>query len=486
MMRPNPFGEKPKVELVPNDGEAPVFATPERRGEQESKVLAETKLHDRIRGLFAIADGARSTAGGHIASLSVAEEFQRQLGASLDRKLENISASRASVERRPVLTEELVRQTMELAFMEAHNRLALTNRENPSLRLRAHGAVARMVDTGPNQKELFFALNGKEQLYLVREGAFSRLGEPGAVSVDQGSLGEDAPLTVVRQETLEPGDRLVLLSDGAAVALNAADVEEAAERFADPRALEKALQDFAKSRMEDPKNPAAKAGDLSVIAWEAFPMEKPKPKAGQVAEAVSARRETLRRRAAKIGMDIESARRLSQPSPSGRQLFGAEDIVSRSLSEKTAIELELLALDIPPRFAKGDTVRLATGKTYEVKDVENGTYYLRDPRSPSAGTLVRPRWEIEMAVDPAALPVRAGDRIRVEGFTGNAADDWHVMDRPQPADRFVFEDGRGIHQLAVPAGPTRQALHDMMREGSALQNQTFALKRQVEKTRGGK
>ena len=88
-----------------------------------------------------------------------------------------------------------------------------------------------------------------------------------------------------------------------------------------------------------------------------------------------------------------------------------------------------------------------------------------------------------MAVDPTVLPVRAGDRIRVEGFTATAADDWHVMDSTHPEGRFLFEDGKGAQHMSVPAHLTRQALHAMLQEGARLQNRAFALRRQVEKTK---
>ncbi len=487
MMRPNPFAEKKLVpERVPNDGEPSVFASPDRRPVPAQAQTLETKLHDRLRGLFAVTDGEASTVGGHVAALSVAEELQRQLGAALDTKLENLANSRVPEDRRRALMEQLVTHSVELAQMEAHRRLFEANQQNPRLRLRAHAAVARMVEFAPDEKELFFTLSGKERLYLVRDGEVSRLGEQGgAAIVAPGTLGEDIPLTVVHRETLEPGDRLFLLGDGAVRALRGVDVKEAAQEAVDPRVLEQALQNFAKSKVEDPRNHDAKAGDLSVVSWEAFPARKTKPKSPEVRHEFSDRRALLRSRLAAAEQDIARARALGAGSASGRQLVGAQDLVNRREAEKASLEAELLALDIPPRFGSGDRVTLATGKSYVVKEYADGKYFLRDARSSADETLMRSRWEVETAVDPAQLPVKSGDRIRVGGFTAHVKDDWHVAGDAHPPDRFFFETNPGEPRMAVPAGPTRQALREMIANGRALENQAFALKRLVQKTERG-
>lgn len=482
MMRPSPFHEQHAPQRVPNDGEPTLFASPDRRAGLPTALTQETKINDRNRGLFAIADGATSPIGGAAAGLTVAAELERQLGAVLDTKLENLAASHATEERRRVLAERLVEQSIELAFMEAHRRLTIANRENPALRLRSHATVARMVDLPFSQKELFFALSGKERLYLVRDGQVSRLGEQGhAATVDPGVLGEDVPMTMVQKQMLEPGDRLVLLGDGAVGIVRGSTVEDTVKQFGGkgPRAVERALQEFAKGKIEDPQNPDAKAGEISAVCWEAFPMLKKTALAENYAMELDARRPVLQVRLRKIAADIERTKVLAKPDASGRQLIGAEETLVRLEAEHAAVTLELLSLDIPPRFSKGDHVSLA-GAMWEVKDLSEGKYILRNARTDQ--TWLPSRWEFEKSVPVEELPVRPGDRIRVSGFTATQKDDWHIMDTTQPADRFLFEDGAQDKHMAVPAGLTRQALHDMISEGRTLQNQAFALKRHAEKT----
>lgn len=479
MKPPNPFHETLAPQRVPNDGEPTVFASPDRRTELPGAITQETKINDRNRGLFAIADGALSTVGGAAAGLTVAAELELRLGASLDIELERLA-------KRPrALTEERVKQDIQFALMEAHRRLSEANQMNPRLRMRAQASIARVIDTpSSSEKELFFALSGKECLYLVRNGNVSRLGtQDGTVVVDRpGVLGEDNPVTVVHQASLEPGDRLVLLGDGAARALRDVDIQEAVAVEKNSRALERDLQEFAKRRVEAPQNHDAKAGEISVVCWEAFPMLKKTAFVENHAMELDARRPILQVRLQKIAADIERTKVLAKPDASGRQLIGAEETLVRLEAERAAATLELLNLDVPPRFKKGDRVSVP-GATWDVKDISGGKYVLYNQRSDQ--TWLPSRWEFEKSLPTEDLPVHPGDRIRVSGFTATQKDDWHVMDTTQPADRFLFEDGAQDKHMAVPAGLTRQALHDMISEGRTLQNQAFALKRHAEKSKKG-
>ncbi len=475
MKRSNQYEEPQAPQRLPNDGEATVFASPDRHKEYpQGEKMQEIKIHDRLRGLFAITNGraSRTQDEGTEASFSVAKVLERQLGAPLDTILEHVAQS-----PKPHLVSEAVRQAIQSAFKESHRRLMLSNTENPGVHLRAHAAVARMIDVGPEEKTLFFSSNGKERLYLVRDGMVSQVGAS-SVMVEPGQFGEDDPMTVIHEESLEPGDVLVLMGDGTAGAVRGADVEEAAKQFAGqgPRAMERALQEFAKNRMEDPQNHEAKSGEISVVVWEAFPRVKPAPKETADARPLDGRRARLQARVRELAADIERLKPLAHASPSGRELVSAADRLVALEAERAAAELDLLNLDVPPRFAVGQEVA-----GWRITDYQEGKYYMELVR----GEQVRAqsRWAFEADIPAERLPVHAGDRIRVEGFTANQKDDWHVMDTTQPADRFLFEDGKNVQHMAVPAGKVRHSLADMIAKGKTLHNQAFALKRQMEKSK---
>lgn len=490
-MPDNPFEQPLAPQRVPNDGEPSVFVSPDRRVVPPDYVPPEVKINHRNFGLFAIADGARSSRSDAAAraAVTVAKALERHLGAALDTELDNLKKSRASEDRRPALRDQLVRDQMQLALREAHSLLFKGNQLSSNVRMRAEASVARMVDLSPSEKELFFALSGKESLYLVRDGTISHLGKQGSTVIvdDPGMLGEDDPATVIHQASLVPGDRLVLLGDGTSEVVRGSDLQDIVKQFGSkgPRAVERALQEFAKGRIEDPQNPDAKAGEISVVCWEAFPLAKKEPVHADRAVGLDVRRAELRMRLRGMAQDLDRARALSVPGPSGRELVGVKETVIRLEAEQAAAQLELFALDLSPRFKKGDVVSLA-GQRQEIADVlPDGSYVAHTAGKPEDNRQKWTRWDLESSVSLDSLPIRAGDRMRVEGFITKPEDGWHVTDGMQPPGKVLFEDQGGAMHMTLPDSKVKEALRQAFTEARDAHRRLHYRRRQLEKLQKG-
>jgi protein phosphatase len=191
-----------------------------RRGTNEDSFCARPDL-----GLFVVADGMGGHAAGEVASRLAIEE----IAAALDATAGGPDVSRVAVD--PVLGAGGSR--LREAFRRANRRLAAAAAENGTLRGMATTASAVLV-SGSGAAAI--AHIGDTRVYLAREGRVERLTDDHSWVAEQvraGTLDHDAaerhpwrnvvtralsggedPLVDHRTVGLQPGDRLLICTDG--------------------------------------------------------------------------------------------------------------------------------------------------------------------------------------------------------------------------------------------------------------------------------
>lgn len=139
---------------------------------KEGKLVCEdVKINDPQMGLFMVADGV-SLADGARAARTVSEYSQRYLGKDLDDGIRNnFETEDLSPEEKLLHVDTLVKVNMVRALQEAHDLLRLSNAREAT----TTASLTKLVDSPNGKTRMYFANVGDSRIYVIRGGKLEKL-----------------------------------------------------------------------------------------------------------------------------------------------------------------------------------------------------------------------------------------------------------------------------------------------------------------------
>lgn len=283
-----------------------------KEGRLERKALCEdVKLKSRQRGLFLVADGV-STANGWYASRETARVMYEMLGLELDQGVENnIQEALRRGENPLERISTFIAAHMIAAVEQADSRIKMMGAMDRAFyRSATTLSVAKLVELpdghGGRLQRLFFTNIGDSRIYVQRRGGqleqmtrddnllqrkvqLQEVTPQDAQMIDQApdpqqlesklrpyarnrnmitrSIGMEKPTEDlgVSYIDLQPGDRIVIVSDGVSDQMLTQRIERTVEGHQNDDQAEEALQQEALRMSLDGRDPRAKGDDISAL-----------------------------------------------------------------------------------------------------------------------------------------------------------------------------------------------------------------------------
>lgn len=277
---------------------------------ERKEVCEDVKLKNRERGLFLVADGV-STAKGWLAARETARVMYEKLGEELDRGIENnLKEARRAGEQPLERLTKFVALQMIAAVEEADSRIRARGIDPEFVGSATTLSLAKLVELpdgkGGTIQRLFFVNVGDSRIYIQHKNGRLRqmtrddnllefrvdIGELTAqeareidqapdprrldarlrAHVAQPSIitksigGGDATVGLkVRFLDVQPGTRLVIVSDGVSDQLVRPEIQSCLDAHTEDDQAEGALQQAAMERSLDGTHPRAKGDDISAL-----------------------------------------------------------------------------------------------------------------------------------------------------------------------------------------------------------------------------
>jgi serine/threonine protein phosphatase PrpC len=403
-----------------HEGTSPELGVKEKGSAELKEICEDVKLKNQGKGIFLVADGV-SSASGWLAARATARIMYERLGEELDRGIEN--NSREALENKENALDRItqfVASQMIAAIEQADTTIrALTVNE------RIAGSattlsLAKLVElsdgSGGKIQRLFFTNVGDSRIYVQRKDTQlkritkddSRLQarvEAGELTqqeadkldqvVDQSKLERSkrrhllgsnmitkfigmgyaqAATAEVFYLDLQPGDRLVIVSDGVSDQILETEMQSSLDAQTDDDQAEEALQNMAVTRSRDGLHPRAKGDDISALVHtigergpsrEYLKLESPSSRSQEVLRDDRQNyKQALDRVRNQILMIENQIARLGMLEPKREKLIlmialeeahGTKNALVYHLEKA---QLEIFELDLPPRFHTGDQVEV--------------------------------------------------------------------------------------------------------------------------------
>jgi serine/threonine protein phosphatase PrpC len=411
--------------------------TPE--SEERKEVCEDAALKMPEKGLYVVADGV-STAGGWFASRVATEHLSHTLGEVFDKRVDNLASTisqdgrtegKQTVEQ---VTEDIRRQ-MDSAIRDLNRLIVEATRKNP----REYGtqsgstlAVAKVIElpngSGDLIQRMFYSTLGDSPIFVKRKnGEVKKICREDTVInmrldagmineadieaihlardeyslpqrlrdtykqaqvimqnvggqnlyIEDGNMLRGIKPDLVQYIDLQPGDRVILASDGFSDQFRGPDIDgmlamtEGDDEAADQLMQERALESSRKGRRA---NPLAKRDDIAAMSFtaqERGPSREYLKGDQEVGEVVSI--EKLNERLVVLIEQLAAAKEVHQ------QKMSEKDADLMPLTERLPLEIKVLELEgqveatrydieraklnkvdkeVPPRFKQGDSVRL--------------------------------------------------------------------------------------------------------------------------------
>lgn len=509
-----------------NVGEPPILGLVEKGRPERKKQCEDVKINDSDKGLFFVGDGV-STANGWFAASETAAIIQAELGRKLDQEIENIARNETQGAQRHIeLIDALVRSRM-IAILQAANRHIFTRASlDPRLGQAATTAsLARLVEMPGGQQRLFLSNAGDSRMFLLRGGRLHRLTMDDSMltyAVREGNVTHERAWKIDQTESVndldekergyfkfrsmitrsvggqenenfevsamnvQPGDRLLIASDGLTDQLKEGEILPWLLAQREDRAAERGLQQAAEKMSLDGTAARSKADDISALVrtiGERGPDRaylRPKQEFATAAsitpEQVAAWRANIPR--------LE--RQLRDAKARGEDVAALETELAKHVYWVARKDLEALEENIPPRFAAGDQVQV-----------------LREDLSPPG--MDRARWVVKdydarqgryLVSHPSQQKHRQVERFQLEMWQGREMtrpNDKIAMESPITKQRELytivgFDGGNVVMMRERPEGVERrvelkavvgQALEAQIRHGRLLVKQLEGAQNQL-------
>ncbi len=494
-----------------NVGEPPITGLLSVGEIQRKQECEDVKINDPQRGLFLVADGV-GQAHGRFASTRAADTINRVLGSALDAELETIAQHTAhDVARKGELVERFVIAEMTRAILEADQTIETAAKLDPTIKKAATTAsLAKLVAMPDGTQKLFYTNLGDSRVFVMRGSKLVRISEDDsyltqavrrgdltnaeAYRIDQASGIDDVPenrrfeyqhRSVVLRSlghlkdkdvdveslVLQPGDRLMLASDGLTDQLKEKLIAQRLTESTNDRQAERVLQHEADDMAMQGTDPRAKPDDISVVVYtvgqkgpDRSSLHETKLHAVE-SQISSADVETWRRQIPLLEQKLATLR--AQTNPTSPELATIENELARCEYWVARMDLEKIQEHLPPRYGRGDSIRVYRKDleppgfdrvvwTVEGFDEQKDTYTLKHP---SGGKpIVMDRLSVELLQSKSL--VRPKDQVNIDEhpYEVIGKDEGYVVLVRQRADGF---ERRNEEEKTVDA-----AIREMLREAA--------------------
>ena len=291
-----------------NDG-APEFRGRVELGSERRKMYAGcAKLNDAEHGLFGVAQGSGDEKVAALVAKDLVWSLSQELGASLDRQIENNLHSPGSTQERVARIDALVQTKLKEIFLPTVAKMrsrSILQKEFENAGLRA--SIAKVVDLPEGRKRLYVSHLGDARVYIQRGAVLTQITEddtglaqhraselltqeeyeqidqaraPSELSPEHQQLfplrndvvsvtGKNVTRMTPEVDTYDifSGDRLVIVNPGVQHNLTARDMKNWLEVVSDDLQAEDVLQRAADDEVgrKSFRPSRAQAGDLAVV-----------------------------------------------------------------------------------------------------------------------------------------------------------------------------------------------------------------------------
>lgn len=514
-----------------NTGEPPVTGLLEKGKPARKELCEDIKINDPESGLFVVADGV-STASGWFASRAAGEVVNLYLGRRLDEEVENIRRSDKQDEARKTnLISQLIRAQIQHAVVEADQKIAARSMMDPTMGDCATTlSLAKVVQMPDDSQDLFYTNVGDSRIYLMRGHQLHRLTEDdgwvkeglriGALTKEQatridqassldelsepeqvyfkhrrmvsravGVLKNNDQTMDIKHLRLQEGDRLVVVSDGLTDQMREIEVRQRLMLLQDDRAAERDLQQGALDISLDGTSARAKGDDISVIVKtirrEKTVVESPAQPENVVERAFSRKDvEAWRKRIPQVEKQLQEKLRSLQVDP--QEISALRKEIAQLEYWVGKMDLKEIAVLTPPRFKKGDRVRVVRkdlnppGPDRDLwnvmdYDVRMDQYLVSHPSG--AKHQIIERFELELT-QPGDL-VRPGDQIVLRASESKDQVIYTVVEQEQEKGEVVLirEIPEGMERRREPSDKIEQALRFQLNRARGAKKQMEAARR---------
>lgn len=510
-----------------HEGEPPVLGLKFDDRTKRKDMCEDVKLSNREKGLYLVADGV-STANGWFASREASRIMYEHLGEHLDRAIENnvqeaLRAGENPVER----ITNYVGTQMVAAVAQADSRIQAMGAMNTEFQESGTTlSLAKLVDiplgNGESIQRLFFTNVGDSRIYIQQKGQQelwqvtrddsvleSRL-ERGKITevevraIDQApdysrlhptlqeyakhrnivtkavGDGSAADKLSVSYLDLQPGDRLVIVSDGVSDQMLTNRIAETIRGITDDRQAERNLQDTAFGISEANTEPRSKGDDISALvktiegrgpdrsylSSEHRPTQETKVLPETVRDLRLRHKEAadavvqIENGLAQLRSDTLLRDRLSLL----QQLEKAKQVEASYRYHVQRVQLELYEQQVPPRFHTGEQVQMwredfdppsFDRQSWSIGAYDTGTkkYTVYGP----GGT----RQEIsrfKLEADQPELLIRKGDEVPVINQMGILERGYRVVGMDQGNAIMLKETSDNIQRLVLDLNKANESL----------------------------
>ncbi|MBI4714133.1 serine/threonine-protein phosphatase [Candidatus Uhrbacteria bacterium] len=392
-----------------NVGEAPVTGIKHKGNPERKEICEDVKINDPDNGLFFVGDGV-TTANGWFASRETARILNDSLGEKLDEQIERIAQNdKLNAKRKEELIDALVRSQIRAAILEADNSIRTKVKADPEMSASATTAsLVKLVEMPDKTQDVFISNIGDSRIFIIRNGKLIRLtkddslltyavsekimSEEQARQIDQADSindvadrwksyysqrnmvtnsvgGHGLEKVDVHRFHVQPGDKIIIASDGLTDQLKEIEIEEILRKFSDPREAEKVLQKSAEKMSLDGTLPRAKGDDIAVVVHEIGERGHDRVRREESAEPENITQERVsswRVQAARLQSEIREKRERLQGVDAGTK-EGLEQLITLRQKEQdlsvydywiaraSILEFEK---NLPARFDKGQSVQV--------------------------------------------------------------------------------------------------------------------------------
>lgn len=504
------FLEKIDRELSENHVGIPPEKGLKEKGNMEHKRICEdVKLKNLETGLFIVADGV-SLASGWFASRMAAKIMFEKLGSELDKGIANnlkevLRNGESAIDR----ISKFVAARMIAAVEEADTQIRVKTDRFDFSGSATTLSLSKLVEIpdghGGLLQRVFFFNIGDSRIYLKKRGGDLRLltrddnrisaavdagrltqeqaqmidqaEDPGKLSdnlrqylplkhvltkaVGSGGVTEDLAILYV---DVEPGDRLMILSDGASDQFVHRKLQQFLDDESNDSTAEADIQVGAMEMALDGQHPRAKADDISAIVHTFEEPHSDSESGG--ARGALASKDDLKAEIQKFRLQTDAAKRKIEEIQT--QLSGLSDLTPKRerldlmvmLEEANSKEalaelnfekanLDLFDLALPARYSHGDQVSFLRKDfsppsmdrqfwTVEEYDVSSKRYLLR-----GAGNVQRHISRYDLELVQQGLGVRVGDILPVRNQIGMFEKGFQVTGIQDDGNVLLEKESRG-------------------------------------------
>lgn len=506
-----------KAECV-NIGEPPILGFVEKGRPERKKQCEDVKINDPDKGLFFVGDGV-STASGWFAASELARGVQKSLGTTLDKEIENIAGNMSlDAKKRTELVDAFVRSRILATLVRTNRDIYTQALLDPRLGQSASTAsLAKLVEMPDGEQRLFLSNAGDSRMFLVRDGKLHRLTQDDSMltqAVRKGDVSQERAWKIDQADSIDdltdaergyfkfrhmmyravggqenetyevsaidvqPGDRLMIASDGVTDQLKEYEILSLLISQKEDRAAERGLQQAAENMSFNGTAARSKADDISALVRTIGERGPDRSYLRSVQEHVRATDITPEQVAAWRANIPRLEREMREAKARGENASALATELAKHEYWVTRKDLESLEENLPHRFNVGDYVQVLREDVsppgidrarWIVKDYDarQGQYLVSHPSAQQHRRVER--FQLEMWQGKEM--VRPNDKVTMESPVTHRREPYIVVGFDGGNVVMIRERPEGIERRVESRAVVAEALVAQIRHGRLLVKQ---------------